>query len=403
MFGFSKDATYCPYRIDGVRTIQKSPSALHWILIIAEQQMEKHVPEQSRSVTLSQSVLKRRANGYGVLRALLNNPDFDPEDAIVTLRYATSAECYVTHADACKEHLKALDSLLLRPGTLQYFVANRDKMALSLANIKRSYINAPVSIKSPSEFDTIRTMTFLNLRRLQLLSKQNHAEFIRHACSAYLNQHDETEISELGTGVFQLNPTAQESLLGRYINVKKTALFSTYAAEAMNSTCNPQSKFAFQAGLFALFYGLIMTLSSFGKQNLADKIMFLQRLKSVLDTSSARSLGPSAVLSVVDGVREQYYNECFSKEEVVLKEVDLCTYEINALKIFFLLDGDARIQLTTAVRAWLLSDISMDINLEKDDLKEEDLISLEEQVTTAWWRGHLMSKSSPSPSQSPEP
>ena len=37
MFGFHKEALYCPYRTDAARTIQRSPSALHWILVIAEQ------------------------------------------------------------------------------------------------------------------------------------------------------------------------------------------------------------------------------------------------------------------------------------------------------------------------------------------------------------------------------
>ncbi len=70
---------------------------------------------------------------------------------------------------------------------------------------------------------------------------------------------------------------------------------------------------------------------------------------------------------------------------------------------FALMDGESRTQLTTAVRAWLLSDISMDINMEKEDLTEEDLVSMEDQVTRAWWKEHLTSKASPSPSLSPAP
>jgi hypothetical protein len=372
-------------------------------LVIAEQQMNKYAPEASRSVTIDQSILKRRAHGYGILRSLLNNPNFDLEDAITTLRYAISAECYVFHADACTQHLRALDSFLQQPGILNYFASNIDKTALSLAGLKRVYVNAPIQIKSASEFDTVRTMIFLDLRRLQTLSRQNQAELIRHATTAYLMQTNDNNNDQLGTGLYPPKSASQESLLGRYINIKRSTLFSTYTAETMNSTCDPQIKYSLQAGLFALFYGLNMTLASFGKQNLADKIMFLQRLKSVLDGSSERSLTASAIMGVVDRVREEYYNECFGKEEMVLKEVDMCTYGINVLKIFALLDGNARTQLTTAVRAWLLSDISMDINMEKEDLTEEDFAAMEEQVNRAWWKEHLTSKASHSPSMSPVP
>ncbi|OCT45637.1 hypothetical protein CLCR_01476 [Cladophialophora carrionii] len=388
-------------RADAARTIQRSPSALHWILVIAEQQMNKYVPEVSRSVTIDQSILKRRAHGYGILRSLLNNPNFDLEDAITTLRYAISAECYVFHADACTQHLRALDSFLQQPGILNYFASNLDKTALSLAGLKRVYVNAPIPIKSASEFDTVKTMIFLNLRRLQTLAKQNRAVLIRHATRTYLTQNNDNDHDQPGSGLYASKAASQESLLGRYINIKRSTLFSTYTAQTMNTTCDPQIKYSLQAGLFALFYGLNMTLASFGKQNLADKIMFLQRLKSVLDGSSERSLTASAIMGVVDRVREQYYTECFGKEEMVLKEVDMCTYGINVLKIFALLDGDGRRQLTTAVRAWLLSDISPDMNMEKEDLAEEDFAAMEDQVNCAWWKEHLTSKKSPSMSPGP--
>ncbi|EXJ60971.1 hypothetical protein A1O7_05124 [Cladophialophora yegresii CBS 114405] len=403
MFGFHRDALYCPYRADAARTIQRSPSALHWILVIAEQQMNKYAPEASRSVTIEQSILKRRAHGYGILRTLLNNPNFDLEDAITTLRFAISAECYVFHADACTQHLRALDSFLQQPGILNYFASNIDKTALSLAGLKRVYVNAPIRIKSPTEFDTVRTMIFLDLRRQQTLAKQNQAELKRHDMTTYLMQHDDNDKDQSGSDLYASQGPSQESLLGHYINIKRSTLFSTYTAETMNTTCDPHIKYALQAGLFTLFYGLNMTLASFGKQNLSSKIMFLQRLKSVLDGSSERSLTASAIMGVVDRVREQYYAECFGKEEMVLKEVDMCTYGINVLKIFALLDGAARRQLTTAVRAWLLSDISTDINMEKEDLAEKHFAALEDQVYRAWWKEHLTSQASYSSTMSPEP
>ena len=403
MFGFHKDALYCPYRTDAARTMQKSPSALHWILVIAEQQMNKYAPEQSRAVGLDQSILKRRANGYGVLRNLFNNPNFDLEDAIITLRYAISAECYVAHADASIEHLKALDSLLQRPGMIKFFAANMDRTALSLANLKRGYVNAPIPIKSANDFDNIKTMIFHNLRRLQILSKQNHVELIRHATTTYLRQNDGNGPGQPTPDMFQSNGDPQVSLLGRYISVKKSTLFSAYTSETMNATCNPNIKYSLQAGLLELFYGLNMTLASFGGQNLADRIMFLQRLKSVLDTSSERSLTASAITALVDRVREQYYSECFSREERTTKEVDMCTFGINILKIFALMDGESRTQLTTAVRAWLLSDISMDSSMQEEDLTEEDLVSMEDQVTRSWWKEHLTSKAAHSASLSPAP
>ena len=403
MFGFHKEALFCPYRGDAIRTIQRSPSALHWILLIAEQQMNKHAPQSSQMVTISQSVLKRRADGYGVLRTLLNNPNFDHEEAITTLRYAISAECYVDHADACKEHLKALDALLQRPGILELFAANIDKTGVSLTNLIRVYMNAPVSIKSASNFDAIKSLIFGNLRHLQSLSKQNHTELLRHATEAYLTQTDTQEDNEIDNPVYGSKLVSPESHLGRYINTKKTTLFSTYTSKAMNTKGDPKLYYAYQAAQFALFYGLNLTLASFGKQNLADKIMFLQRLKAVLDGNSERSLAAAAIMYVAGRVREQYYSECYGKAEMVRKEVEMCTYEINALKIFVLLDGASRARLTDAVRAWLLSDVSMNTSLDQDDLTEKDLVSLEAQVTKAWWKEHLTSKSTHSPSLSPEP
>ncbi|KAJ9604577.1 hypothetical protein H2200_010690 [Cladophialophora chaetospira] len=403
MFGFHREAIYCPYRTDAARTLQRSPSALQWILVIAEQQMNKYAPEASKSVMLGQSILKRRANGYGVLRLLLNNPNFDIEDAITTLRYAISAECYVFNADACTHHLKALDSLLQQPGILNYFAFNTDKTALTLAGLKRVFVNAPMVMKSISEFEAVKTMIFLNLRRLQTLSKQNHADLIRHATTAYLQQNEDNDVGQSRAGVYPLKTASHESLLGQYLNIKRSTLFSTYTSHIMNSTCDPEIKYSLQAGLLTLFYQLNMTLASFGRQNFADKTMFLQRLKSVLDGSSERSLTASAIMGVVDYVREQYYSERFDKEEMILKEVDMCTYGINILKIFTLMDGESRTQLTTAVRAWLLSDISPDIDLGKDDLTEEDFVALEDQVTRAWWKDHLNSKAAQSPSQSPAP
>jgi hypothetical protein len=403
MFGFHRDPVYCPYRTDAARTIQRSPSALHWILVTAEQQLNQHAPEPTKSVTIGQSILKRRANGYSILRSLLNNPNFDLEEAVITLRFAISAECYIFNADACGEHLKALDSLLQQPGILNFFATNMDKTPLSLSALKRVYANAPMRIKPVSEFEAVRTMVFLNLRRLQMLSKQNHAELVRHATTAYLLQTEDSPSADSASSQIESTAVAHETLLGRYISVKKSALFSTFATQTMNSTCDPKSKYSYQAGLFGLFYCLNMTLASFGKQNFADKIMFLQRLKSVLDGSSERSLGASAILAVVDRVREQYYSECFAKDEVVLKEVDLFTYEINALKIFSLLDGETRIQLTAAVRAWLLSDISMDPSLEQESLGDDDIVTMEEKATTLWWKQHLSSKASCSPILSPNP
>ena len=380
-----------------------SPAALHWILIIAEEQLNRFAPEPSKSLVHSHSVLKRRAAGYGILRSLLNNSTFNLRDAITTLRWAISAECYARNADACREHLKALDALLQQPGVREFFAANEDQTALSLANLKRVYVNAPVGIKVPSDFNAIRTMVFLNVRRLQSVSKQNRAELIRHACASYLEQTDGEAFDEPGTSGGVSQHTSREPLLGRYFAIKKSTLFSTYAYEAMNETCDPQLKYSYQAGLFLLLYDLNMTLASFGRENLADKIMFLKRVKDVLDGSAAKSLGASALLSIVDWVREQYYSECLGQQEMALKEVDLSTYGINALKIFALLDSDFRVQLTAALRAWLLSDISMEINLEREDLKEEELVAMEEQVTRAWWKEHLTSKSSPSPSLSPGP
>ena len=403
MFGFHKDALYCPYRTDAARTIQRSPSALRWILVIAEQQMNQHAPEQSKSVNINQSVLKRRADGYGILRALLNNPNFDLEEAITTLRYAVSAECYVSHADACKEHLKALDSLMWQPGILELFAGSTDRTALSLSGLVGVYVNAPVAIKSANEFESTKTKIFNSLRQLQSLSKENQAELIRHATTAYLMQADEHILDETSTGVYPSKPISQESLLGRYINVKKSTLFSTYASKAMNTSCEPDMYHAFQSALFALFYGLNLTLASFGKQNLADKIMYLERLKSVLDGSSERSLGAGGVRAVAVRVREQYHSECYGKADMIRKEVELATLEIKALKIFVLLDGDSRTQLTAAVRSWLLSDVSMDTSMVQQDLKAEDWTTMEEQITAAWWREHLTVKASYSPSLTPQP
>jgi len=196
--------------------------------------------------------------------------------------------------------------------------------------------------------------------------------------------------------------SSQDSLLARYLTLKKSTFFSTYTHETMNSILDPEWKFAFQAGLFLLFYDMNMTLASFGKQNLADKIMFLQRLKPVLDGSASQSLGPTAIVSIMDWVREQYFGECFGRQDMVLKEVDLCTYGTNALKLFNLLNGPFRVRMTAALRAWVLCDVNLEVNWEKDDLNEADFAAMEEQVTQAWWREHLTSKASPSPSLSPE-
>ncbi|EXJ69717.1 uncharacterized protein A1O5_06788 [Cladophialophora psammophila CBS 110553] len=397
MFGFHKDALYCPQRVPAARSIQKSRTALHWILIIAEEQMAKRVNDPPNSLILSHSILKRRASGYGMLRSLLNNADFDLEGAVMALRYAISAECYMNHKEAAMEHLKALDALLQRSGALEHFVVNIGKTALSLSTLKRMYVSVPCKIRSFSDFETIKTMVFLSLRRLQALSKQNHADLIRHACATYLIR---TEGSHKGQTLPQEHVTesaSQHSLLDRYITIKKSTLFSTYACETTNATCDPKWRFTYQAGLFALFYDMNMTLASFGRSNLADKILFLEKLKSVLDASSAKSLGGTSALSIVDWVREQCYSECFKKDEAVFKEVDICSYEMNSLKIFALLDTDLRIRLTTALRAWLLIDISVDINMERQDLKEDDFVSMEEQVTRTWRSEQLTPNSSPSP------
>ena len=403
MFGFHQNALYCPYRTDAARTIQRSPSALHWILLIAEQQMNQHAPESSKSVRLGQSLLKRRADGYGILRSLVNNPNFDVEEAMITLRYAISAECYVSHADAAKEHLQALDSLMRQPGVLELFASSTDRTALSLASLKRGYVNAPVKIKSADDFDATKSSVFHNLQHLQVLSKANHANLVRHANETYLKQTNDHGVEEVDNIPYMSKPTSQGPLLGHYLSVKQSTLFSTYTSQAMNTTCDPQGYYAFQAGLFLLFYELNLTLANFGKQNFADKIIFLQRLKAMLDASSERSLTASAMMALVDRVREQYYSECYGKADMIRKEVELCTHEINALKIFVLLDGRSRTRLTAALRAWLLSDVSSDNSLEQEDLHEDELTLMEKHVTAAWWKEHLISKSSQSSSLKAEP
>ncbi|KIW29014.1 uncharacterized protein PV07_04861 [Cladophialophora immunda] len=397
MFGFHRDALYCPQRVPAARSIQQSRAALHWILIIAEEQMAKRINEPPNSHILNHSILKRRASGYGMLRSLLNNADFDLETAVLALRYAISAECYMNHKDAAMEHLKALDALLQRPGALEHFVFNADKTALSLSTLKRMYVSVPCRIRSFSDFEAIKTMVFLKWRRLQALSKQNHAELVRHACAAYLISTDENHRVQPLPPKHAKDPTPEQSLLDRYIAIKKSALFSNYACETMNAVCDPKWVYTYQAGLFALFYDMNMTLASFGKDNLRDKISFLERLKVVLDASSAKTLGGTSALSIVDWVREQCYSECFKKDEAVFKETDLCTYEINGFKIFALLDINQRIRLTAALRAWLLIDISVDIDVEKEDLDEVEFMSMEEQVTRAWWNEQLTPNSSPSP------
>ena len=402
MFGYRQDAIYCPQRSAAARTIQRSHTALHWILVIAEEQMKRYAPEASISVVISHSILKRRAKGYGILRKLLNNPNFDLETAVTTLRYAISAECYARNGDACKEHLKALDALMQQPGARDFFAANAGQTALTMANLKRIYVNAPVRIESSSDFEAIRTMVVLNLRRLQSISRQNHAELIRHVYRSSAGRTHEDDSNEPRKADCTSKPTSAESLLGWYFAVKKSTLFSTYACQAMNSTCDPGSKYSYQAGLFLLFYDFNMTMAALGNQNLANKINFLERLKTLMDGSAAQSLGATGLSSFVDWVREQHFSECFGKEDMALKEVDLCTYATNALKIFALLDSNARIRLTAALRAWLLTDISTEINQEKEDLKEEDFVAMEEQVTRAWWKDHLTSKHSTSPSMSPE-
>jgi hypothetical protein len=377
--------------VPAARTIQQSPTALHWILVIAEQQMNKYAPDESKSLLLSNSILKRRANGYGILRKLLNSPDFDVEQAVSTLRYATSAECFIDNAAACKEHLKAIDTLLQQPGSRERF-ASDNATALPLASIKTLYGNAPVRIVSANDFEAIKTMFFLSIRRLQSSSRDNRAEFVHHACKAYLAQSGPNDTT-----------VSQDGLQSRYISVKKSTLFSDFVSEAMNSTCDPEWPYSFQAGSFGLFYGLNMTLSSFGKRNLADKTVFLERLGSALQGNFVRSQRGSSIMSFVDWVRKQYDGERLDEKERIAKDVNLCSYEINAQKIFALLDSAGRIALTAALRVWLLSDVSMDIELEKDDLSEVALIKMEEQITQAWWAEHLASKYSPSPSTSPEP
>ncbi|OAL37876.1 hypothetical protein AYO20_02709 [Fonsecaea nubica] len=397
MFGFHKDALYCPQRVPAARSIQQSRAALHWILIIAEEQMAKRINEAPNSHILKHSILKRRASGYKMLRSLLNNADFDLETAVLALRYAISAECYMNHKDAAMEHLKALDALLSRPGALERFVANPDKTALSLATLKRMYVSVPCRIKSFSDFETIKTMVFIKWKRLQALSKQNHADLVRHACAAYLTStNGNCQTQTMPTNHTKETPPEQ-ILLDRYISIKKSALFSTYSCETMNAACDPNWMYTYQAGLFALFYDMNMTLASFGRDNLRDKILFLEQLKVVLDGSSANTLGGTSTLSIVDWVREQCYRECFKKDEAIVKEIDLCTYEINGFKVFALLDISQRIRLTGALRAWLLIDISVDVDMDKDDLTEEEFVSMEEQVTRAWWDEQLTPNSSPSP------
>ncbi|KIX99314.1 uncharacterized protein Z520_04890 [Fonsecaea multimorphosa CBS 102226] len=388
MFGFHKDALYCPQRVPAARSIQQSRAALHWILLIAEEQMAQRIKEPPNAHILKHSILKRRASGYGMLRSLLNNADFDLETAVLALRYAISAECYMNHKDAAQEHLKALDALLQRPGALEYFVVNADKTALSLSTLKRM---------SFSDFETIKTMVFLKWRRLQAWSKQNHADLVRHAYTTYHMSADANHKAQALPQKQAKEPTTEQSLLDRYIAIKKSALFSTYTCETMNAACDPEWVYTYQAGLFALFYDLNMTLASFGRDNLREKILFLEKLKVAFDSNSANTLGGTSTLSIVDWVREQCYSECFKKEEAIFKETDLCTYEINGFKIFALLHVDQRVRLTAALRAWLLIDISVDVDIEAEDLEEVEFLSMEEQVTRAWWDEQLTPNSSPSP------
>ncbi|OAP57743.1 hypothetical protein AYL99_08481 [Fonsecaea erecta] len=397
MFGFHRDALYCPQRVPAARSIQQSRAALHWILLIAEEQMAKRIKEPPNSHILKHSILKRRASGYGMLRSLLSNADFDLETAVLALRYAISAECYMNHKDAAKEHLQALDALLQRPGALESFVFNADQTALSLSTLKRMYVSVPCRIRSFSDFETIKTMVFLKWRRLQAWSKQNHADLVRHACATYLTSTDVNNTPRAPPQQQATNPAMELPLLDQYITIKKSVLFSASTCDTMNASCDPEWVYTHQAGLFGLFYDLNMTLASFGRDNLRDRISFLERLKAVLDSSSAKSLGGTSALSIVDWVREQCYSDFFKKEEAICKEIDLCTYEMNGFKIFALLDINQRIRLTAALRAWLLIDISVDIDMEKEDLEEAEYDSMEEQVTRAWWNEQLTPNSSPSP------
>lgn len=373
MFGFQQNALYCPTRVPASRSIQRSRGALHWILVAAEEHVSKR--RNNGLIPLNPSILHRRAVGYGVLRSLLSTSNFDLDDTVTALRYATVAECYANKPDAATEHVGAFDTILQQPGAIEYFVLNMERTALSLSSLKNVYICAPCKIKTLGEFEAARIMVFMSLRQLQSLAKKPYAG----KCGCATSPPDNGPIAD------DVDQSSSPDLVDRFIKTKKSTLLSAQASMAIGKNFDPSWKFPFQAGLFSLLYVLNMTLGSFGIWHLREKIKFLEELRSVIDGSSLSPLGPSSLLAMVDWVREQFYRGCFSKDEAVSRELRLCSNAINALKLFALLDLGNRILITETLRTWILSDISQGIDIEGKYFGASLLVSMEKQATISWW------------------
>lgn len=375
-FGTHSNSLFCPDR-DWVSQYVSSKSLCYqWILILAEEHLGRLgvLPDQRKTI-------ERKARAYGSLNSVLRSRSVNRDEGISGIMYAAVVDVARTSM-----HLMALDRLINDTGGFEAF------------------LEGPLGIAHPEHVATVYAFgrcPIPNFRDLEVI-KGRFLESLRKLYEGVkLEQEEKRRIRNrrpwdtLSRQVVDANgilvPANHDEHFRYYIKAQQDCLASNCIAQLLNTALDIKADYASQARHFAALVQTLLILSQFDDLYLA-RAMFLKRLKYVAEMSSAidpvtsRPLLSHGGLLLINSFVRQEVQTYFDRTKALAKGVAISKTVVDFLKIFALLQEQARWTILSWLRNWLCYNDQIE-DVEFLHLQESDLNALSAEITDTWVSG----------------
>ena len=316
-----------PIRDSSFINAQVYPEALRWVLIAAESVLT-FVKQQPPSSAL----IRRRVIGYRNLNALLSNEETrSTNHAIVGILSAITVDAVFATEDTTRQHIQGLDGLVRQRGGLQAVFAGAPDAALRPMYFVSLFHLCPRLV---ANFDELRSIAISTKDRLCLMQEWYYT------------------MNECG------EPT--ERHVRKLAETRTYILNSEALQQHLRQTYNNESPYVANSSLFYILYSFSQTLWALSaKCGIAAAEAFLWRISYVIRDSclpdpitGEPQLLLTTLMYMVSEIRTESFQLHYGKRAQLL-ESEMCSAEIDAVKLFSHLENIQRSQLIATLKQWL--------------------------------------------------
>lgn len=375
-FGTHSNSLFCPDRDWVSQYVSSKSLCFQWILILAEEHLAR-----LGVVADENNTIEHKAKAYGSMNSVLRSQAVDRDEGISGIMFAAIVDNARTSM-----HLMALDRLIYETGGFDAFLQGPPGIAHP-EHVATVYAFDRCPISNFNDLEMIKARFLTTLRKLYEQAKQEQEEKRRIRNRRPWDTLGRQVLDDNGV----LVPANHDEHFRYYIKAQQDCFSSDHIAQLLDTALDTSGDYSSQARHLAALLQTLSILGEFDGSYLA-RAMFLKRLKYVaemsseIDKSTSRPLLSHGGLLLINSFVRQEVQTYFDRTKTLAKGVLVSKILVDFLKIFGLLQSQARSMMVSWLRNWLCYNDQIE-DVEFLHLQETDLRSISAEITNAWFSG----------------